>query len=124
MTIPLHSLLLKIYIGEGYFSAGMPIYEEIMWEAKKLHMGGATVIKGQMGLGHAGVLQNKENARDNDLPVLVEVIDSAEKIQNFIPIVTKLLGNHGIIDTSEVTVVHQGVTTLAPNNAKDIKSVD
>ena len=108
MTVPRQSLLLKIYIGEDHYSKGIPVYEEIMWEAKKVNLGGATVIKGSMGLGHIGVLQTKESMRNNDLPVVIEAIDSPEKIHAFIPIAVKLLGNHGIIATSQVTVFHQG----------------
>ena len=128
VTMPPRSLLLKIYIGEGCSSKGVPVYEEVLWEAKQYGLSGATVIRGDMGLGHIGVLQDKKNPRNHDLPVLVEAIDSAEKIQSFIPIAAKLLGNHGIIATCEVTVVHQGKSPAAPKENDDpalkIKSYD
>jgi PII-like signaling protein len=76
-----------------------------------------------MGLGHIGTIQSKENARDHDLPVLIEAIDSPEKINSFIPIAVKLLGNHGLIMTAEVKVVHQGKLYAVPKSP-EIKSYD
>lgn len=109
MTIPTTCLLLRIYIGKEHFAGGAPLYEEIVYEAKKASLGGTTVIAGALGFGHIGVLQSEDNPRNNDLPVLIEVVDTPEKIRNFIPIVAKLLGNHGLMTTSEVRVVHQGI---------------
>ena len=80
MTIPQLSTLLKIFIGEDYYSKGIPVYEEILWEAKKEGLAGAAVFKGAMGLGHVGVLQTKESARNSTLPVEIEIIDAPEKI--------------------------------------------
>ena len=109
MTIPSVCLLLRVYIGKELFAGGSPVYEEIVYEAKKANLGGVTVIQAVEGFGHIGVLQSEDNPHNNDLPVLIEVIDSPEKIRNFIPVVAKLLGNHGLITTSEVHVVHQGM---------------
>lgn len=124
MTIPTNSLLLKIYIGEKYFSKGIPAYKEILWEAKKFGLGGATVIRCEMGLGHTGSIQEKENQKNNDLPVLIEIVDAPDKIHGFIPVAAALLGNHGLITTvSEVTVFHQGKLYDTPH-AEEIRSYD
>lgn len=128
MTLPPRSLLLKIYVGEKYVSRGMPLYEEILWEAKKFHLGGATAVKGLMGLGHIGTMQSTEGGRHNDLPVIIEAIDSPEKIHSFISRVVKMLGNHGLIITMDVNVAHQGVmwphASLPDDPDLKIKSYD
>lgn len=113
---------MRVYIGEGYSSKGTSIYEDLMWEARQLHLGGATVIRGMMGLGHIGVVQEKDNAVNHDLPVIVEAVDTDDKIQAFISVARKILGNHGLIITSDVTIVHKGEIHPAPH-AEGVKNI-
>lgn len=108
MTVPLHAALLKIYVGEKFFSKSIPAYQEILWEAKEMGLGGCTVIKCEMGYGHIGVTQSKGDEKHDDLPVLIEITDSQDKIERFAYVAGKILGNHGLILMSDVTVLHQG----------------
>lgn len=107
MTVSSSCMLLRIYIGRKELSRGTPVYETIMWEAKSLHLG-ATLIAGLLGIGHVGALQRAETLND-DLPVIIDVIDTPQKISSFIPVVAKLLGNHGLMTTSTINVVHRGI---------------
>jgi len=101
--------LLKIYIGEGYYSGGHPVFETIVSEARR-HGMGVTVLRGTEGVGHTGVLQDGENARNHDMPMVLEIIDLAENIEKFVPLAVKMMGNHGIAVTSDVSIVHRGVS--------------
>lgn len=117
MSMPERCLMMRAYIGEGYTSphGHNPIYQEIVWEAKRAQLGGATVTKGPIGLGHIGTIHDKDNSRhSDDLPVVVEIIDSPEKIMAFVPHAAKLMGNHGLIVTHDVTVHHQGHPNAVP----------
>ena len=113
MTVPFHAAHLKIYVGEKFFSKSIPAYEEILWEAKEMGLGGCTVIKCEMGYGHIGVTQSKEDEKHDDLPVLIEIVDSVDKIGRFAAVAAKILGNHGLILMQDATVLHQG----SPHNA-------
>ncbi len=118
MTIHQPAKLLKIYIGESYYFNGFPIYETILGEAKQQNISGVTVIRGDEGMGHVGVVQNRDNERNHDLPIMIEIIDTAEKIEKFIPAAAKVMGNHGLIAVSDVTIVHRGIT-VPVSSAKD-----
>lgn len=78
-------LLLRIFIGESDKKGGLPLYQAIVEKAKKDGLKGATVIKGYMGFGassnihYAGILRLSE-----DLPVVIEIVDSKEKIEKFL----------------------------------------
>lgn len=123
MTLHHPGKLLKIFVGEAYMAHGMPIHEHLVWEARKQNMAGVTVIRGEKGMGHDGVIQRKENARDHDLPVVIEVIDTQEKIEKFVPVVTAALGNHGFVVMMDAVVLHQDVS-VAFGHADDVKSYD
>jgi PII-like signaling protein len=120
MTINQRAQLLKIYIGEGYISHGLPIYEQIIWEAKKENLGGVTVVKGMAGLGHQHVMQEEGDEIRHDVPIVIEIIDTPENIQKFIPTAAKLMGNHGLIALSDVTVLHKGIL-IPTERAKDVR---
>ena len=107
MKVPTQKKLLKIYISAAYFTGSIPVYEAILYAAKEAGLIGATLIKGSMGLGHLGRIESKETYPNYDtFPMLIEIIDIPEKVENFIPVAANLLGNHGIIAATEVTVYH------------------
>ncbi len=116
MSAPTHSLLLRIYIGQLQGTKGIPLFEDILWRAKKAKLARASVFKGEMGFGHVGTIQSKKSSRDNDVPILIEILDAPEKIRKFIPAITKAMGNHGLVTVSEVEVVHQPLPSKKPVN--------
>ncbi|NOY94862.1 MAG: DUF190 domain-containing protein [Chlorobi bacterium] len=91
MKIKGSAWLLKIYTGEGDKVNGRPLYEEIVFEARKKGLAGATVTKGLMSYGASHSIHTmKIFALSSDLPIIIEVIDKKEKLQKFIDKVNEL----------------------------------
>lgn len=86
MSIPTEGKLLRIFIGETDRWHGKPLYEAIVEEARRRGLAGATAWKGFMGFGaHSRMHTAKILRLSEDLPVLIEIVDSAEKIEAFLP---------------------------------------
>jgi PII-like signaling protein len=86
MTLPEESYLLRIFIGESDKMDGKPLYEWLVVQAKSRGMAGATVLRGMMGFGaHSKVIHTFKIERlSEDLPVVIEIVDSKEKIEDFL----------------------------------------
>jgi len=85
MTLPDEGSLLRIFIGESDRHGGMPLYEWIVRTARERHMAGATVLRGIEGFGaRSRVRTAKILELSTDLPVIVEIVDDAEKIEAFL----------------------------------------
>ena len=83
--------LLRIFIGESDRFNGKPVYEEIVLKARGAGLAGATVIKGIMGFGaNSKIHTSKLLTLSEDLPLIVELVDTLEKIESFIPIVNEI----------------------------------
>jgi uncharacterized protein len=92
MKIEGNAGILKIYVGESDKINGRPLYEEIVFEARKEGLAGATVIKGVMSFGASHSIHTiKIFALSGDLPIVVEIIDSMEKLRKFSEIVDRML---------------------------------
>lgn len=77
---------LRVYIGEDKRHGEQSLYEAIVLKARQLQMAGATVVRGSLGYGRSTRLHTTEVVFSADLPVIVEIVDSHEKIQNFVPL--------------------------------------
>ena len=78
--------LLRIFIGESDKYHGKPVYEEIVLKARESGLAGATVIKGIMGFGaNSKIHTSKLLTLSEDLPLIIEIVDTLEKIESFIP---------------------------------------
>lgn len=83
--------LLRIFIGESDKAGHQPLYEALVYEAKKQGLAGATVLRGIMGFGaNSRVHTAKLFELSADLPIVVEIVDSEEKIRAFVQIVNAL----------------------------------
>jgi hypothetical protein len=83
--------LLRIFLGESDKYHQQPLYETIVFEAKKQSLSGATVVRGIMGFGaNSKVHTAKLFDISSDLPVIVEIVDTLEKINEFIKTVERL----------------------------------
>jgi PII-like signaling protein len=105
MKIPADGKLLRIFIGEADKFNGRPLYEEIVILARKEGMAGATVIKGSMGFGcksrmHTAKLLELSSA----LPVVIEIVDSEEKIGGFIPHLDEMV-KEGLVTLEKANVI-------------------
>ncbi len=86
MVLPKEGSLLRIFIGESDKYEGMPLYEWIVRKAREHGLAGATVLRGIEGFGaHSRVHTTKILRLSIDLPIVVEIVDSLEKIEAFLP---------------------------------------
>jgi len=106
MQIPKEAVLLRIFIGESDKWEHKPLYEAIVLKAREMHLAGATVLRGPMGFGKASRLHTAKILRlSADLPLVIEVVDSEEKINEFLPVLDPMVGG-GLVTTEKVKVVH------------------
>ena len=111
MQLPRESVLLRIFFGEDDKAAGgRPLYEAIVVKAREMGMAGATVLRGPLGFGRSSVLHTAKILRlSQDLPIVVEIVDGAEKIEALIPEIMKLtLAKSCLITTEKVQVIRYG----------------
>ena len=108
MQIPRDAVLLRIFIGESERSGGKPLYEAIVLKARELQLGGATVLRGPMGFGKSSHLHSAKILRlSEDLPMVVEIVDSQSKIDAFMPVLDGMMGS-GLITVEKVQVLQYG----------------
>lgn len=108
MQIPHAACCLRIYVGESDRFDHRPLYEAIVLKARELHLGGATVLRGPMGFGHSSRLHTSKILRlSEDLPILIEIIDSEEKVNDFLPVLDSMIGS-GLVTIENVKVLQYG----------------
>ncbi len=106
MEIPQDSILLRILIGESDRADGRPLYEAIVLKARELHLAGATVLRGAMGFGKSSHLHTTKILRlSYDLPVVIEIVDSEEKINAFLPVLGPMVGG-GLVTLEKIRAIH------------------
>jgi len=90
MTLPEEGHLLRIFIGESDKHGGLPLYEWIVKMAREEGLAGATVLRGLEGFGAHSRLHTAKILRlSTDLPIIVEIVDTREKIERFLPMIDK-----------------------------------
>jgi hypothetical protein len=105
MKIPADGKLLRIFIGEADKWNGKPLYEEIIFLAKKNGLAGATAIKGFMGFGCKSHMHTTKLLRlSEDLPIIIEIVDSEEKISQFVPLLDEMV-KEGLITLEKANVL-------------------
>jgi len=83
--------LLRIFIGEDDRADGKPLYESIVLEAREAGLAGTTVLKGVAGYGASSRVHTAKILRlSEDLPIIIEIVDTEEKLRSFIPAVDAL----------------------------------
>jgi hypothetical protein len=88
MIIPEQGKLLRIFVGEQDTHQGKPLYQWLVEEARSQGLAGATVLRGMEGYGaHSRLHTAKVLRLSIDLPVVIEIVDTEEKIEAFLPIV-------------------------------------
>jgi|SRR5689334_997427 PII-like signaling protein len=110
MQIPKQALLLRIFIGEDDRHEGRPLYEAIVLKAREMHLAGATVLRGPMGFGPSSRLHTTKILRlSEDLPLVIEMVDSEEKIDDFLPVLDHMMSSgSGLITLEKVQVLQYG----------------
>jgi PII-like signaling protein len=100
------AVLLRIFVGESDRWKHQALSEAIVLKAREMHLAGATVLRGSLGFGKSSVLHTSKILRLSfDLPVVVEIVDSEEKIQGFLPAIEEMITG-GLVTTQKVNVIH------------------
>jgi uncharacterized protein len=108
MQLEEKAALLRIFIGENDRFGHHPLYEAIVLKAREQGLAGATVLRGPMGFGHSSRLHTAKILRlSEDLPVVVEIIDSEEKITAFLPRLDEMVKG-GLVSIEEVRILRYG----------------
>jgi len=108
MQIPQDAVLLRIFLGENDRWHHGPLYEAIVLKAREMHLAGATVLRGPMGYGRASRLHTAKILRlSEDLPLLIEIVDSEEKIDGFLPVLDEMMGS-GLVTLEKIKVLRYG----------------
>ena len=108
MPIARDALLLRIFIGEDDKANGSPLYETIVLKAREMGLAGATVLRGPMGFGHSSVLHTTKILRlSQDLPLIIEIVDNADKIEALIAAIEPIMGS-ALVTTEKVKVIRYG----------------
>lgn len=105
MKIPEQGWLLRVFIGESDTWQGRPLYEAIVVKARELHLAGATVLRGLMGFGANSRLHTAKILRlSEDLPMVIEIVDAREKIDQLLPFIDQVVGE-GLVTLEPVEVI-------------------
>lgn len=102
--------LLRIFIGELDRSKHRPLFEVLVEEARRLGLAGATVLRGIEGFGaRSRVIHSAKILRlSEDLPIVVEIVDTEERITDFLPVIDRLFdesGCGGLVTMEKVEVI-------------------
>jgi uncharacterized protein len=105
MTIEGPALRLRIYIGEADRLHGRPLSEAVVQRLLELGLAGATVLRGVEGFGRNAHLHTARILRlSEDLPVVIEIVDTPEQIDRVVPILDEMVGE-GMLTLERVQIV-------------------
>ncbi|HDK81900.1 MAG TPA: DUF190 domain-containing protein [Nitrospirae bacterium] len=105
MKLPEEGILLRILIGESDTLKGKSLYEVIVLKARELNLAGATVFRGIMGFGAASRIHSIKLLRlSEDLPVIVEIVDTQENINKLLPFLDETV-KEGLITMEKAKVI-------------------
>ena len=105
MELPQAALLLRIFIGESDRYHHRPLYEAIVLKARETHMAGATVLRGPMGFGASSRIHTAKIIQlSMDLPIVIEIVDTEEKLKGFLPILDEMMSG-GLITLEKARVI-------------------
>ena len=111
MTILGEAVLLRIFCGEDDRHGNQPLYEAIILKAREAGLAGATMMRGAMGFGHSSHLHTTKILRlSQDLPIIIEMVDSREKIEGFLPGLDGMMGS-ALVTMEEVQVLRYGTAS-------------
>ena len=110
MELQGQSKLLRIFVGEIDKIGHQLLYESILLAAKEKGLAGATVLKGIMSFGASSRIHLARLIElSEDLPIVIEIVDQAEKVDLFISVVNDLFekcGRGGLITVEKVDVLY------------------
>ncbi len=105
MTINGPARLVRVYIGESDRWHGQPLYAAIVRRAREAGLAGATTLRGIEGYGAHSRLHTTRILRlSEDLPMVVELVDRADRIEAFLPVLGEMV-SEGLVVLLDVEVV-------------------
>ena len=105
MKIPEEGYLLRVFVGESDRFDHHPLYEAIVLKAREKGLAGATVLRGLMGFGKHSVLHTAKILRlSEDLPIVIEIVDSLENIERFLPLLDEMIKD-GLVTLETIKVI-------------------
>jgi PII-like signaling protein len=108
MDVPHDAILLRIFTSVDDKSGLSPLYIAIIEKAREMHLAGATVLRGPLGFGQSAHLhQGHLFPVAQDLPVVVEIVDSEEKINEFLPVLDRMMES-GLVTLEAAKVLQYG----------------
>ena len=123
MHIPEDGYLLRIFVGESDRHGHHPLYEAIVLKARETGLAGATVVRGVMGFGKHSVLHTAKILRlSEDLPMVVEIADSLEKIEQFLPVLDQMITD-GMMTLERVRVIEYKPEKPSPSSSHPARSL-
>ena len=103
--LPTDCILLRVFLGEADQLGSRPLYKAIVHRARELELAGATVLRGPMGFGRSHHLHNANIMRLSlDLPMVIEIVDTPEKIEAFLPELQRMMRS-GLITAERAQIV-------------------
>ena len=115
MHLPQDAVLLRIFIGESDRWKHQPLYEAIVLKAREMHLAGATVLRGSMGFGKSSRVHTAKILRLSlDLPLVIEIVDTEEKIDAFLPVINQMMKG-GLVTLEKVRVIHYRAGEESPD---------
>jgi len=106
MNISEERYLLRMFVGESDRHGHHPLYEAIVLKAREQGLAGATVLRGLMGFGKHSILHTAKILRlSEDLPMIVEIVDTLEKVEGFLPLLDEMITD-GLVTLEQVRVIH------------------
>ena len=113
MAQPTDSVLLRIFTGESVRVGHRPVYEVLIDKAREQHLSGATVLRCVMGFGRTSHLHTSKVLRlSDDLPIVIEIVDTEEKIAAFMPVVDRIMPS-GMATLEKVRAYRYGPAVTA-----------
>ena len=104
MMLPEDGYLLRIFIGESDRHDGKLLYEWIVLKAREVGLAGATVMRGMMGFGaHSRLHTFKIERLSQDLPIIVEIVDTRDKLERFLAVIDKEI-EEGMATLEEIKI--------------------
>ena len=104
MMLPEDGYLLRIFIGESDRHDGKLLYEWIVLKAREAGLAGATVMRGMMGFGaHSRLHTFKIERLSQDLPIIVEIVDTRDKLESFLALIDKEI-EEGLATLEEIKI--------------------
>lgn len=107
--------LLRIYIGERDKHNGKPLYHAIVELFRTNHFGGATVLRGIMGFGASAKLHtDKFDVLSLDMPIIIECVETADKIDAILPELDRIIGGGLILREKVHVLAHRPAHPTGP----------